>query len=317
MNKIIKNIAIGLIGVILILLIVIVAFIIYLKLDITDIISNKIMDEIILDTPYKTIDNRQLSLDIHKPRRIIFTKSPVVFMFHGGSWDSGNKTLKDDDVLSYLLDYGITVVCVEYRLTDSETIFPAHVDDCADAIRFIADNAKLYGVDNSRFCVLGASAGGQLSLLLALAGSEYGNVEQNDSKLPIRCAVSLCGPTDFLNLEGYGEEERKQVNELLLNLFGGAVSEKEELYKEASPINRLRRDAPPIFLAHGKADPVVQFVQAETFYNAATEIRMNITYVPVENANHKFQPVGDEPISPSIDEILKKLTIFLVKYLIF
>lgn len=157
---------------------------------------------------------------------------------------------------------------------------------------------------------MGASGGGQLALLLALAGENY----SAGGPLPVKCAVSLCGSTDFLNLQGYNEAERAEVDRLLMNLFGGSAQEKRELYAEASPINHVRQDACPIFLAHGTKDNIVQFLQAENFYEAAKKHKMNITYVPVQNADHKFRPVDGE-LDPPIEDVLKKLSVFLIRYL--
>lgn len=288
-----------------------------LKISVPDVIRGTGQNIVVRDIAYKSVDGRELKLDIHMPHKKIFSAAPAIFMFHGGSWDSGGKELEQDEVLDALLSFGAAVISVEYRLTDSTTIFPAHIEDCADSIRFMDLNAGEYGIDNNRFCVMGASAGGQLALLLALAGENYSSDTQNIGvPLPIKCAVSLCGPTDFVNLEGYTDEERAEVDELLMNLFGGSKEEKYDLYVEASPINHVRADACPIFIAHGMKDNIVRFSQAENFYQAAKENHMDITFIPVENADHKFRAV-DGVVTPPVEEILREMAFFLLRHLIF
>lgn len=317
MVKAIKRILLVFSFLILLLVITSVVIILRLKISVPDVINNTELNNVLRDISYKEIDGRELKLDIYMPRNKIFTSAPAIFMFHGGSWDSGGKELEQDEVIESLLSFGVAIISVEYRLTDSTTIFPAHIEDCADSIRFMNLHAVEYGIDHLRFCVMGASAGGQLALLLALAGENYSSDSQNiDVPLPIKCAVSLCGPTDFINLGGYTDEERAEVNELLINLFGGSVEEKYDLYAEASPINYVRSDACPIFIAHGMKDNIVQFSQAESFYEASKMNNMKITYVPVQNAGHKFQAV-DGVVTPSIEEVLQKLSVFLLRYLIF
>lgn len=317
MLKLFKTVGIVLSVLITVSVIVSVFLILRLKISVPDAIGQTKQDTVLRDITYKTADGRNLRLDIYMPIKKIFTSAPAIFVFHGGSWDSGSKDLDEDEVTRTLLSFGAAIVSVEYRLTDSETVFPAHIEDCADSVRFMALHAAEYGIDGDRMCVMGASAGGQLALLLALAGENYSaDKTAVGEPLPIQCAVSLCGPTDFVNLEGYNDEECAEVTELLENLFGGSVKEKYELYAEASPINHIRHDACPIFLAHGMKDNIVQFTQAETFYKAAKKQKMNITYVPVQNADHKFRAVGGE-ITPSIEEILQKLSVFLVLNLIF
>jgi acetyl esterase/lipase len=288
-----------------------------LKISVPDVIRGTGQNIVVRDIPYKSVDGRELKLDIHMPHKKIFSAAPAIFMFHGGSWDSGGKELEQDEVLDALLSFGAAVISVEYRLTDSVTIFPAHIEDCADSVRFMDAHADEYGLDNRRFCVLGASAGGQLALLLALAGENYASDSSDiGAALPITCAVSLCGPTDFLNLEGYTEEERAEVDELLMNLFGGSAEEKYELYAEASPISHVRPGACPIFIAHGTRDRIVPFFQAESFYRAAKENHMNITFIPVENADHKFR-AEDGVVTPPVEEVLREMAFFLLRHLIF
>ena len=47
-----------------------------------------------LNVPYKETETGQLKLDIYMPKRKLFTKTPVLVYFHGGSWKSGSKNLK-------------------------------------------------------------------------------------------------------------------------------------------------------------------------------------------------------------------------------
>ncbi len=299
-------------------ILVLTLFVVFAKINLPGLFKKETENKIDIDVVYKTVGDKDLKLDIYYPTKKIFTKAPVIFSFHGGSWESGDKKIKEDDILKSVRSYGIMLVSVEYRLTDEETHYPAHLDDSADAVRFMAKNAKDYGADPKRFCVFGASAGGQISLMLLLKGADYGSDEALESTpFRVKCGVALCAPTDFLNIDMYeNPEDQQEAAELLERLFGGTKEELPEVYKDASPINHVNKKAPPLFMSHGTKDPVVPYEQASTFYEAAKKAKMKIEFIPVENGNHKFKPADGTVTSPTVDETLDKMIRFLIYKLV-
>jgi acetyl esterase len=98
---------------------------------------------------------------------------PVLVYFHGGGWTIGD--LDTHDVLCRQLAQaaGAAVVSVDYRL-GPEHRFPAAVDDCLAATRWVRAQAAALGVDASRLAVGGDSAGGNLAAVVCLALREAG-----------------------------------------------------------------------------------------------------------------------------------------------
>jgi acetyl esterase len=98
---------------------------------------------------------------------------PVLVYFHGGGWTIGD--LDTHDVLCRQLanGSGCAVVSVDYRL-GPEHRFPAAVDDCVEATRWVRDHAAGLGVDADRLAVGGDSAGGNLAAVVCLALREAG-----------------------------------------------------------------------------------------------------------------------------------------------
>lgn len=96
---------------------------------------------------------------------------PCLLFLHGGGWVIGDLD-SHDQVCRALANYlGACVIAVDYRLAP-EQVFPAAVEDCADALRFVAAQAPTLGIDVARIAVGGDSAGGNLAAVLALMGRD-------------------------------------------------------------------------------------------------------------------------------------------------
>lgn len=93
---------------------------------------------------------------------------PVLVYFHGGGWTIGD--IDTHDVLCRQLAQasGCAVVSVDYRL-GPEQRFPAAVDDCVEATRWVQAHAAALKVDAARLAVGGDSAGGNLAAVVCLA----------------------------------------------------------------------------------------------------------------------------------------------------
>jgi acetyl esterase len=114
---------------------------------------------------------------------------PVLVYYHGGGWTIGD--LDTHDVLCRQLcnGAGAAVVSVDYRM-GPEDRFPAAVDDCLAATRWVRRNAGELGVDAARLAVGGDSAGGNLAAVVAIAARDAGD-------LPIAWQLLIYPATDM------------------------------------------------------------------------------------------------------------------------
>jgi acetyl esterase len=92
---------------------------------------------------------------------------PILVYFHGGGWVVGSLETVDASCHSLTNGAGCMVMSVDYRLAP-EHKFPAAVDDCYAAIRWVAERATIIDGDPTRIAVGGESAGGTLTAAVAL-----------------------------------------------------------------------------------------------------------------------------------------------------
>lgn len=96
---------------------------------------------------------------------------PAIVFFHGGGWVVGDLDTHDGSCRVLARESGCAVVSVDYRLAP-EHPFPAPVEDCLAAYRWVVANAGELSIDGRAVAVMGDSAGGNLSAVVAQASRD-------------------------------------------------------------------------------------------------------------------------------------------------
>ncbi len=114
-----------------------------------------------------------LRVRIYRPKNIK-EECPAVLWLHGGGHFTGAPEVNEDFCMFMVLQIGCIVAAPDYRLAP-ENPYPADVDDCFAALKWLADrNANGLPVDTSRIAVAGSSAGGGLTISTALKARDAG-----------------------------------------------------------------------------------------------------------------------------------------------
>jgi acetyl esterase/lipase len=236
---------------------------------------------------------RPLMLDLYLPAGA--NPKPLVIWIHGGGWRTGDKGTWVHPL--FLTALGYAVASIDYRFSD-EAIFPAQIEDCKTAVRFLRASAAEYHLDSERFAVCGESAGGQLASLLGMTGgsSELTDAPDNPVSDRVQAVIELCGPSDFAKVPDGKQEGTAPY--FAYKLFGQLPSQCPELVRAASPVYHISAQTPPFLILHGKGDPIVPLAQSEELFAALQKAKVASELVVVPVAYH----VGPDFWTPPMQE---------------
>jgi acetyl esterase/lipase len=240
------------------------------------------------------------------------TPLPAVIFIHGGGWIGGSYKQAP---LQELARAGYFAASIEYRLSN-EAKWPAQIEDCKLAVRWLRANAAKYKVDPNRIGAWGASAGGHLVACLGTMANQkqfegdggYPNVSS-----AVQAVVDYFGPTDFTNLSPMIYSF--PAIQLTTMLFGVPHDRDPNLWKSGSPAAYVKAGDPPMLLVHGDSDGLVPIGQSIIFDAALTKAGVPHQFVIVKNADHGFAARPGKTIDPSAAGITRLTLAFLAKYL--
>jgi acetyl esterase/lipase len=253
--------------------------------------------ERVRDIVYARAGGRDLKLDVYRHRNHP-AGCPTLLQIHGGAWILGSKNEQGLPLMHHLAARGWVCVAADYRLSPHAT-FPDHVVDLKRAIAWIRAQGAAYGADPDFVVVTGGSAGGHLAALVALTPNdpEYQpGFEGVDTA--VEGCVAFYGVYDFTDHDGLWPDDglRRLLERRVLKVpFASAP----EAYEKASPLSRLRPDAPPFFVLHGTHDTLVPVEEARRFAAAFRRVaRAPLVYAELPGAQHAFD------LFPSVRSLL-------------
>lgn len=245
---------------------------------------------ILRDIEYVPGGHERQKLDLYLPKTVegqsaANAKRPLIVWVHGGAWLEGNK---DGCPAVRFTSDGYAVASINYRLSQ-HAIFPAQIQDCKAAIRWLRANADKHGIDPNRIGVWGASAGGHLVALLGTAGDvnafDVGPNAGVSSRVQAVC--DFFGPTDFTKMSDFpGVENHDAPDSPESKLVGGPIQENKDKVRRANPITYVTKDDPPFLIVHGDADPIVPYNQSVLLRDALDRAGVKVTLYTVQGGGH-------------------------------
>jgi acetyl esterase/lipase len=177
-------------------------------------------------------------------------KYPCILDIHGGGWQA-RQVESDKPMMERLAQRGFVTALTTYRLAQ-EAKYPAALHDCKSTVRYLRAHAAKFKIDPDRIGVMGGSAGGHLSGLLAMTTGlpEFeGNGPHREQSSGVKACIVMAATQDM-----YAANKDKSSSTNVVNFFGGTAAEKPDVYRAASPITHVRAGVPPTIYIEGEKD---------------------------------------------------------------
>ena len=170
-------------------------------------------------------------------------KAPVLLQVPGGGWAIGMRRPQAYPILGHLAEHGWICVSMAYRVSPRDS-WPAHIVDVKRALAWVKANIADYGGDPDFVAITGGSAGGHLTALAALTPNEpEWQPGFEDADTSVVAAVPIYGRYDWFTTEGDGRPEFISILQRYIVKKGFRENRRD--YLDASPITKVRPDAPP------------------------------------------------------------------------
>jgi hypothetical protein len=147
---------------------------------------------------------------------------------------------------------GYVIVCLDYRLSE-EAPFPAQIEDCKAAVRWLRAHAASYHLDPDHIGAWGHSAGGHLAALLGTSGGVAeleGDGDNSTFSSRIQALCDMSSPTDILSFyesvssatQGSGLRAKSSIEQFWVDRRGRRTKVRVSRYAPPmrSPLSLLR-----------------------------------------------------------------------------
>lgn len=210
---------------------------------------------------YATHDGVELAGDLYLPKGAT-AATPALVAVHGGAWIGGARAAFQYWG-PYLAARGIALFAVSYRLAKpNQKTYPQAVQDVVASLQFLRGKAGELNIDPERIGIMGASAGGHLAAMAALAGPKFAKAYPHDAhaaaSAKVKALVGVYGIYDVLALWNACQVDSPRNN--IAELFVGAPPmDDRQPYFEASPITyaTMSNNKLGVLLVTGTEDDIV------------------------------------------------------------
>jgi acetyl esterase/lipase len=233
---------------------------------------------------YANPDGQHLMLNIALPAEDN-ARHPAVLCIHGGGFRAGDRKGWNDRCRR-LAERGFVAVTIDYRLAPKYP-FPAAVEDCKAAVRWLRLNAEKYRIDPDRIGTVGDSAGGHLAQYLGVTGDvhDFDGDQNPGPSSAVACVVNYYGPSDLTRSYGRSVD----AHEVLPLFLGGDVEHQRQRHVLASPLYWVTPRAAPTLLIHGTEDKYVNHEQAQWIHERLKAAQVEVELLTLQGAGHGFK----------------------------
>lgn len=248
---------------------------------------------------YGSADTQKLDLYLPYGK----TSAGLILFLHGGAWVTGSKESYTYDAKKWQTQ-GYATATMNYRFLGDGVLFSEQLADITAALNAIVKTAAYNGVTLTKAAFIGMSAGGHLALL-------YAYTKAAESPLPPVAVISSSAPTDFTDSAFIRNSDMVQSvitnigldpNLVATALDSGLAEAFMPTLRNISPAKQVTSSTVPTLMAHGTADTIVPYSNAQRLDAALTAAGVYHNFVTFQNAGHAL--VGD----PAATALFQSLT---------
>jgi acetyl esterase/lipase len=220
-------------------------------------------------------------------------KGLCIIIFPGGGYVINALKHEGHDVGRWLAQHGITAFVVKYRVPDSTYMTnptTAPLQDAQQAIGWVRENAKKYGIDKNKIGVLGFSAGGHLA---ASASTHYKTHLTKYKKVRPDFSVLIYPVISFTDSIGH-----KGSRDALLGKY--PTTEEIKAWSNEFLVNAK---TPPAFLAHAK-DDWVNYKNSVMYAEALRAHKVKAEVLLFPDGGHGFGMINPKTSQQWPDQLL-------------
>jgi acetyl esterase/lipase/lysophospholipase L1-like esterase len=278
---------------------------------------------------YHEVDGEKLGIDVYFPTAPSDgSKRPAILLVHGGGWVGGTRKDVANEARA-LAANGYVVFSASYRLGNGparvedpnlpvRNRYPAPLDDCQRAVRWIRSKAAEFQVDPNRLAAAGWSAGGHLaSLLGTLDTRDNFDAELSRYSSRVNAVINVFGPADLTmplpetNLLGGTADPnspRWEVSKPVRWLADELVGENNtEAKKAASPLHQVDSKTAPFLIVHGALDKLVPIEQGRAFHRTLINAGIEAKLVEFPDEGHGFRkPANQKRFAEEVASFLNR-----------
>jgi acetyl esterase/lipase len=222
------------------------------------------------------------------------TLSPAFVWIHGGGFTVGDKAqVRDVSVATSLSSAGYVVASINYKL--GAGAFPMNIGDGKNAVRFLRAHAAEYHLDPDRIAVGGGSAGAYLALMVGFTeGSKLFDPHPlyPGASSKVCAVVDFYGPVDFMTRRQCTSDGRLtgrlRSRRMDAPAVFGAKLDDDRVFRLVSAIGYVTKNAPPVLICQGSADPEVDYLQSVELANALGKLGVAHEFCLLSGIGHAF-----------------------------
>jgi len=229
--------------------------------------------------------------------------APVLVYVPGGAWVFGRRQLQGHALMAHLVRRGWVCLSVEYRSSPRHR-WPRQMTDVKAAIAWARDNVDRFGGDPNFVAVAGSSAGGHLATLAGLTANDpqWQTELSSNADTSVDAVVSVYGLYDW---HDRSTPERDRFMEFLERVVVQRTqARRPEVFRAASPTERIHSFAPPFLAVHGSNDRLIPVAEARSFVERLRSVsESTVGYIELPGAGHGFDLIDSGRATPVVAAI--------------